>query len=230
MHGLGVNALMPSAFDKVSKQPELKHTAIKIEKLDLPWQMTLMRNCADLSLLQAIRALLTNFDYATCGLYGRGSGMVILRVAHHDLPDRLVVENLDQLIGMIEGAPMLNYDDAKRGVSKRVLVENGQVAGVRLIGETLAADWLKEVMTTGNFSDELRRWALAPLSAPPTGQRDRGKIVCSCLDVAENEIVEVCKAGADLLTLQAKLKCGSQCGSCLPELKRLVSAHGRVHA
>jgi assimilatory nitrate reductase catalytic subunit len=36
MNGLGVNALMPAAFDKTSKQPELKHTAIKVEKLDLP--------------------------------------------------------------------------------------------------------------------------------------------------------------------------------------------------
>ena len=43
MHGLGVNALMPPTFDKTSKQPELKHTAIKIEKLELPWRMTVMR-------------------------------------------------------------------------------------------------------------------------------------------------------------------------------------------
>ncbi len=230
MHGLGVNALMPPAFDKASKQPELKHTAIKIEKLDLPWQMTVMRNCADLSLLQSIRTLLPDFDYATCGLYGRGSGMVVLRVAHHGAPDTRIIERLDQLLGMLEGAPMLHYDDAKRGISKRILVQNSQVTGVRLVGETLAADWLKEVMTTGQFSDELRRWALAPLSTPPTGQRGRGKIVCNCLDVAENEIVEACEAGADLQTLQAKLKCGTQCGSCVPELKRMVSAFGRVHA
>jgi len=41
---------------------------------------------------------------------------------------------------MVEGAPMLSYDDAKRSVSKRILVEDGQVTAVRLIGETLAAD------------------------------------------------------------------------------------------
>lgn len=222
MHGLGVNVLMPSTFDKTSKQPELKHTAIKIEKLELPWQMTVMRTCTDLSLIANIRQLLKHFDYATCGLYGRDQGMVVFRASHGTTPNREIIDTLDALLGMVEGAPTLNYDDPKRGVSKRILVEEGQVTGVRLIGETLAADWLKQVMQQGRFTDELRKWALAPLSTPPTGQKNRGKIVCSCLDVSENEIIEACQAGADLSTLQAKLKCGTNCGSCVPELKRLV--------
>jgi assimilatory nitrate reductase catalytic subunit len=230
MTGLGVNALMPASFDQFSKQPELKHTAIRIEKLDLPWQMTVMRNCQDLSLIAEIRKLLKHFDYATCGLYGRGNGMVVLRASHHSTPDGQVIQQLDQLLGMIEGAPMLNYDDAKRGINKRILVENSQVTGVRLIGETLAADWLKQVMQQGEFTDELRRWALAPLSTPPTGQKSRGKIICSCFDVSENEIIETCEAGADLVTLQAKLKCGTNCGSCVPELKRMVKMHSRLKA
>jgi assimilatory nitrate reductase catalytic subunit len=230
MNGLGVNALMPSAFDKTSKQPELKHTAIKIEKLDLPWQMTVMRSCNDLHLIAEVRKLLPHFDYATCGLFGRDNGMVVLRASHHSMPDIAVIDQLDQLLGMIEGAPMLNYDDAKRGISKRILVEHGQVTGVRLIGETLAADWLKQVMQQGEFTDELRRWALAPLSTPPNGQKSRGKIICNCFDVSENEIIETCEAGADLQTLQAKLKCGTNCGSCVPELKRLVKAHSTLKA
>ena len=125
---------------------------------------------------------------------------------------------------------MLNYNDAKRGISKRILVEDYQVTGVRLIGETLAADWLKEIMTHGHFSDELRRWALAPLSVPPSNQPRRGKIVCNCLDVAENEIIEDIAAGADLMTLRAKRKCGTQCGYCVPELKMLVREHARNHS
>jgi assimilatory nitrate reductase catalytic subunit len=230
MNGLGVNALMPANFDPFSKQPELKHAAIKIEKLDLPWQMTVMRNCQDLSLIAEIRKLLKHFDYATCGLYGRGDGMVVLRASHHTMPDAEVIQHLDQLLGMVEGAPMLNYDDAKRGINKRILVENSQVTGVRLIGETLAADWLKQVMQQGEFTDELRRWALAPLSTPPTGQKNRGKIICSCFDVSENEIIETCEAGADLQTLQNKLKCGTNCGSCVPELKRMVKMHSTLKA
>lgn len=230
MNGLGVNALMPSAFDKTSKQPELKHTAVKIEKIDLPWQMTVMRSCKNLDLIANIRKLLTHFDYATCGLYGRGDGMVVLRASHSETPSLEVIAQLDQLLGMVEDAPMLKFDDAKRGISKRILVEDGQVTGVRLIGETLAADWLKQIMQQGQFTDELRKWALAPLSSPPTGQKSRGKIVCNCYDVSENEIIETCEMGADLQTLQAKLKCGTNCGSCVPELKRLVKVHSTLKA
>ena len=230
MNGLGANALMPAEVDKISKQPELKHTTIKVKKLNLPWQMTVMRSGHDLALISQIRQLLSNFDYATCGLHGRENSMVVLRASHHEAPDADIVAQLDSLLGMVEGAPMLQYDDAKRSVSKRILVEHNQVTGVRLIGETLAADWLKQVMQQGAFTDELRKWALAPLSTPPTGQKSRGKIICNCYDVSENEIIETCEMGADLQTLQAKLKCGTECGSCVPELKRLVQHHSKNFA
>lgn len=236
MHGLGVNALMPPNFDKTSKQPELKHTAIKIEKLELPWRMTVMRAVSDLSMLQKIRALLPHFEYASCGLFGResanGIGMLILRAAHtgtpiSDKPEMDLITQIDTILGMTDEMPLLNYNDAKRGISKRILVENDQVTGVRLMGETLAADWLKDVMSSGSFTDELRRWALAPVVAPPTGQKGRGKIVCNCLDVSQNEIIDNIELGADLITLQNKLKCGTECGSCVPELKKLVQMHGK---
>jgi len=233
MHGLGVNALMPPTFDKTSKQPELKHTAIKIEKLELPWRMTVMRTIQNLEMLEKVRGLLANFDYATCGLFGRKTehhvGMLILRAAHTQAPDSALIAQIDQILAMTDDMPLLNYQDAKRGISKRILVTNDsgkpEVTGVRLVGETLATDWLKEVMTSGEFTAELRRWALAPLSTPPAGQRSRGKIVCNCLDVAENDIIETIQLGADLITLQNKLKCGTECGSCVPELKRLVAAN-----
>ena len=235
MHGLGVNALMPPTFDKTSKQPELKHTAIKIEKLELPWRMTVMRAIQNLDMLEKVRGLLANFDYATCGLFGRQTehhvGMLILRAAHTQAPDSALIEQIDQILEMTDDMPLLNYQDAKRGISKRILVSNHsgkpEVTGVRLVGETLATDWLKEVMTSGEFTAELRRWALAPLSTPPAGQRSRGKIICNCLDVAENDIIETIQLGADLITLQNKLKCGTECGSCVPELKRLVAANSK---
>ena len=230
MNGLGVNALMPATFDKISKQPELKHSAIKLERLELPWHMTVMRACNDLSQLQAIRTLLVDFEYASCGLFGREStenklGMLILRASNSEAPNADIVDKIDRILGMEDGMPLLNYDDAKRGISKRILIENNKITGVRLMGETRAADWLKAVMLSGQFTDDLRRWALAPLVAPPNGQHGRGKIVCNCIDISENEIIETIQLGADLPTLQSKLKCGTECGSCLPELRRLVQAN-----
>ncbi len=160
-------------------------------------------------------------------------GMLILRAAHTQAPEASLIAEIDTILGMTDDMPLLNYNDAKRGISKRILVENNptnnkpEVTGVRLVGETLAADWLKDVMTMGEFSPELRRWSLAPLIAPPAGQRSRGKIICNCLDVAENDIIDTIQLGADLITLQNKLKCGTECGSCVPELRRLVNMHAK---
>jgi assimilatory nitrate reductase catalytic subunit len=43
------------------------------------------------------------------------------------------------------------------------------------------------------------------------------------LDVAESEILSDLAAGLDLAALQARRKCGTACGSCLPELRRMAA-------
>jgi assimilatory nitrate reductase catalytic subunit len=57
----------------------------------------------------------------------------------------------------------------------------------------------------------------------------RGKIVCSCFGITETAIADTLATcpGADrerLATLQGTLKCGTNCGSCIPELQRMVRA------
>jgi assimilatory nitrate reductase catalytic subunit len=225
MNGLGSNSLTIPAVDPVSKQPELKHAAVRVEKLTMPWQMVAMRRCDNLKTLDRIRELLECFEYASCGLYGRDPSIVVLRAAHKEAPDKAMVHHLDELLDMQDASKTISYNDPKRNISKRILVEGGEVVGVRLLGETLAAGWLKEVMVQGKLTDELRRWALAPLVAPPVGGKSRGRIVCNCLDVSELEIQSVItEGGATLESLQGRLKCGTECGSCVPELRRLVAA------
>jgi assimilatory nitrate reductase catalytic subunit len=43
MNGVGSNVLTLSTFDLISKQPALKHAAVSIEKLELPWAMVGLR-------------------------------------------------------------------------------------------------------------------------------------------------------------------------------------------
>ena len=224
MSGLGVNALTLSAFDPQSKQPELKHAAVQVKKLDLPWQMVAMGQGDVLKRMARLQPLLVNFDYAALGLYGRDQELVVLRVAHAAaVADELLLQ-IDAILGLDNPALVMNYRDARRGISKRALMENGRLLGVRLTGETAARDWLKEIIARGTDAQSLRPWLLAPLSSPPAGQPQRGRIVCNCLDVSEQEILHEVKNGLDISTIQAKLKCGTQCGSCLPELKRLATA------
>jgi len=54
--------------------------------------------------------------------------------------------------------------------------------------------------------------------------------MCSCVDVSENEIADVLSLGADFITLQNKLKCGTENGSGMQELKRLMRLHHKTAA
>lgn len=53
----------------------------------------------------------------------------------------------------------------------------------------------------------------------------RGRIICSCFSVGEPAIDEAIATGCRTpAALGAKLKCGTNCGSCIPELKALLAA------
>ena len=39
LKGLGTNVLTQPAFDPLSRQPELKHAGVEVDKVELPWQL-----------------------------------------------------------------------------------------------------------------------------------------------------------------------------------------------
>jgi assimilatory nitrate reductase catalytic subunit len=47
--------------------------------------------------------------------------------------------------------------------------------------------------------------------------------ICACFKVDESEVRAAVAAGATLPVLQKVLKCGTNCGSCVPELRRLIA-------
>jgi assimilatory nitrate reductase catalytic subunit len=50
------------------------------------------------------------------------------------------------------------------------------------------------------------------------------RAVCACFKVGESQLRSAVAAGATLASVQADLKCGTNCGSCVPELRRLMAA------
>ena len=140
-----------------------------------------------------------------------------------------VLDQLDRLLGMrVEHT--LRYVDARRRVEKKACIENGLVQSVCLFGETAAQDWLKNMMVQGASADAVRPWVLAPVASAPRGTLSRGRIVCACHDVSEQEIRAEAATGVLLPALQARLKCGTECGSCLPAVKQLLAGVERAVA
>ena len=226
MRGLGVNALMPSATDPVSHQPELKHAAVQIEKFATDWQIVALRCDVHGNLREALHPWLARFDHATLTLAGRETGVVVLRAwgaVDSPPPTAELLAELAAAIGLDTPAA-LAFSDMRRHIAKRALIEDDRLVGALLCNETRATDWLLDLIARGGSAQDLRKWIFAPLAAPPASAPARGRIVCNCFDISENEIAASLAAGLDLAAVQAQLKCGTSCGSCLPELRRMQAA------
>ena len=220
----GANELMPSAFDPRSFQPELKHAAVRVGPASLSWRVVAYRRLNEdaADTLAVLRAWMGVLDYAALHLFGRDDTCVALDGAARGPLDAKTLAQLDRLLGMASPAA-LGYEDPARGISKRVLVVSDRLIGARLAGEVAGARWLKEVMRNGMAVGALRPWLLAPIASSATPAAARGRIVCSCIDVSEAEIRAAVAGGARLEELRTRLRCGTECGSCVPELRRLVT-------
>ncbi|HYD80915.1 MAG TPA: molybdopterin-dependent oxidoreductase [Paucimonas sp.] len=223
----GVNTLTVPAFDPYSKQPELKHAAVKILKAELPWRFVAFGWVDEekaLTLQAALRPHMRRFAYAACTLFGRERVGVLFRAAD-DYPAPAELTALIEAGFGLTGSAVLRYDDARRGNARRMLVENGRLAAVALAGDTSAEHWLRDYLENEQPVAKLGRLLLMPSSQAPQGFKARGRIVCACFNVAETEIAEAIGKDepASLDALQRRLKCGTNCGSCVPELKRMIA-------
>jgi len=231
-----VNALTASDVDPHSKQPELKHAAVQAEKVELPHILVAMRRVADgampsaQQLAERLQPLLAKFDYASLNLVGRDHAVVVFRAYSAAPPDSASLRELDRLLGLDAPASTMHYRDLRRGVFKAARVEDDAVIAVRLMGETAGEEWLKNMMVQGASAEAVRPWVLAPVSKAPRGTLNRGRIVCNCVDVSEAEIRRELVSGVTLDELQARLKCGTECGSCIPELKKMRAAQAQLAA
>ena len=226
MSSPGVNALNCDAIDPYSRQPELKHAAVQIHRAQLDYPVAVLRHCATpdeaLDMLQRARQLLSAFPYATLAMHGQRDTVVVFRAACVEAPDALGIAELDRVFALEDDVGAMALHDARRGIHKRAITRDGRLLGIRLLGETQAEGWLKEAMTEEALDASLLRFALAPTGKPPVAVQPR-KIVCKCADISEQQILAQVEGGADFANLQQNLKCGTYCGGCLPDIKRLIA-------
>jgi len=232
----GVNALTTSAYCPSSKQPELKHAAVKILKAELPWKLlavSWLPNDQAADALLRLRRLMPLFEFATCVPFGQTRSGVLFRAASAEpVADELVSEVADIL--HLSDSDVLHYADRKRGQRRSMRMQrSGEVShleGFLLAGDIGAEAWVKTLLQEGLPAQAYGRQLLSPGSQAPVGVAPPCKTVCSCVGVREDAIQAHLKAVAPaelgteaaVASLKTKLGCGTQCGSCVPELQRLA--------
>jgi assimilatory nitrate reductase catalytic subunit len=231
----GVNALTLPVYCPVSKQPELKHAAVKVLKVEFAWQLAAM---AWLPTQQVVRTraqlqrLLGALPYASCVLFGRERAGVLLRAAAHEPPPDSLLEQVEAALGL-DAAEVLRYSDRKRG-QRRAMRLSGPGASATLQGFLLAGDiqaqaWLRPLLQAQQPAPAHARVLLqaSPMTPPAGASVQRSRQICVCMDVREQAIVTTlaqCSGSPAqrLQALQQRLGCGTQCGSCVPALRELI--------
>jgi assimilatory nitrate reductase catalytic subunit len=246
--GRGVNGLTCNMIDPVSGQPELKHSAVKILPANLPWQLVafgLFPKDEVFSIQNSLRSILPDFDSAQCVLFGREQDDdligVSFKAAHHDDPlkelESLAVQALKQVMQKFKldeasGNPVMRYSDKRRGIVRLVRAQE-KVLSAMLTGpiESLASTaWLRDYLEIGLDAKTLGRSLLMPVSKPPTEIKSKSKAICNCFNVSADKMKQCLSkmsAGTSfddaMNSLQSETQCGTNCGSCKPEVKQIIA-------
>jgi assimilatory nitrate reductase catalytic subunit len=137
---------------------------------------------------------------------------------------------IEGLLGL-DGLDALRYADRKKGQRRAMrLVRHGAEArldGFVLAGDTSAEAWIKTLLQDELPAQAYGRLLLVPGAKAPMAVQSRGKQICTCFNVTDaaiNDHVGGCAGNEHerFASLQSSLKCGTNCGSCVPELRRLV--------
>lgn len=210
-----VNALVNPVVDPISGQPESKHTPVKISTYQPLWYGFMFS-----------RTPLTSVD-AEYWVKIKGQQFWRYELAGDiaiDEPSHWVKQQLGQ-----KGSWLEFSDPAMHRFRAAKIIDNRLESLVFLAPshELPARSWLSQLFAEQTLSDEMRMSLLA--GKPGAGLPDIGSMVCACFGVGENTIKEALTKGTakTVEEIGVLLKAGTNCGSCIPELKNLVSGHNK---
>jgi assimilatory nitrate reductase catalytic subunit len=167
---------------------------------------------------------------------GVGQIGIWLRAAAAEAPPIDWLRGVERLLGLND-SHALRYADARhatyRSVGLRHRSDASHLEAFLLCGDTCAAPWMSELLVERLPAGAYGRALLAGSPRPPTALPARGAQICTCFDVTAQQIDDVlarCSGTPDvqLAQLQAALKCGTNCGSCLPALRRQIARQMEV--
>ncbi len=208
-----VDSLIAAVVDPFSGQPEYKATPVNIKSYQAHWYgFLLSRRKLDL----------VNASYWACS---RGQGLWRYEIAGDQIPQDWAECARSLLCQHAEQVEWTEYHDAAVNRYRAARIENGRLESCIFIGPDYflpERDWLIRLFKDEKLSENDR---ISILSGKPAGeQKDAGRMVCACFNVGINTLSETIKS-QNLLTPEQVgevLNAGTNCGSCLPEIRELI--------
>ncbi|MBZ0335493.1 molybdopterin-dependent oxidoreductase [Marinobacter sp. AL4B] len=207
--------LMAATVDPVSGQPESKYGIAAIKPLTAQWQARLIQPWGQTDLPTPMAAA---FDYWSRQVLPNSTGWWLAGKHRADWS-----ELGWQCFGR---EPELVMEDESKGTFRAVWLKENRLEAVLLVESEASSmpgvEWLDQCFADAGFELE-HRWSL--LAAGSADIEPAGALVCSCFQVGENAILRAIGEGCNSVeALGTTLKCGSNCGSCLPEVQALLNS------
>jgi assimilatory nitrate reductase catalytic subunit len=213
-----VGPLIAAAVDPVSGQPELKHTPVRVQPLTVAWYgFVLNREALD-------PGAVLDPGEAPYVVGARGAGYWRYELAG-DTDRRDWAPWARQWLGA--DGDWVDFADSAGGY-RGARLDNGRLSGCVFISpKTRLPDrnWLGRLFAREALNDSERASLLA--GRPADGAASLGPIICACFSVGRDALIRAI-AGQEVTDVKAigrLLKAGTNCGSCVPELNGLLSAH-----
>jgi assimilatory nitrate reductase catalytic subunit len=206
-----IGELVMPATDPHSGQPEAKATPARIAPLALA-----LRGFA---LTRRPITLPAGNVWARVAVIG-GAGLLF---ATNDAPSLWP----ERVPGMFSaGAELADYVDGPRGIYRVAAFVDGRLEGCLFVGPARAApqwDMVKALFESETLAETERRILLSGRSAD--GIAASGPLVCACFGVGLATIRDAIVSGraSDVEAIGGVLRAGTNCGSCVPELKRIIA-------
>ena len=205
-----VNALVNPVVDPISGQPEFKHTPVKISPYNPAWYGFILS-----------RSPVTIND-AQYWVKVKGQQFYRYELAGETAIEEAFSWAKEQLGNSSE---WLTFADEKLQSFRAAKIHNNQLESIVFISPNNnlpTRSWLSQLFLEPSLSDEARQNLLA--GKPGAGIPDTGAMICACFGVGENTIKEAisCGKAKSVADIGLQLKAGTNCGSCIPEIKKLL--------
>ncbi|WP_423194523.1 molybdopterin-dependent oxidoreductase [Cupriavidus sp. H18C2] len=209
-----VGAVVNPVVDPVSGEPEFKHTPVRVEEFRVSWHGFVLSR----------RALPAEALTYWTRVQGRQFQRYEFAGREH-VADRAAWARA--LLGVQDpDADWLEYEDRTAGVYHAGYVVDDRLEAcvyVSTRAELPSRAWLSQLFGQDRLEDGDRIGLL--LGQPLEKTADAGPTVCSCFGVGRNTICDAVRQH-DLKStaeITACVKAGGNCGSCVPELRKLLA-------